>query len=840
MDASAPPSRAPAPPSAAPGALPPRFADWFARRGWTPHPHQLDLLASARPGAADLLVAPTGGGKTLAGFLPSLVALEGDPPPGLHTLYLSPLKALAADIRRNLARPIEEMGLSIRVEDRTGDTTQSARRRQRATPPHILLTTPESLALLLSYEDAPRIFAGLARVIVDEAHALAESKRGDQLTLLLSRLRGLSPGLSVVGLSATVEDPPALGRWLAPSGCRVLLADPGPEPDIGMLETEAPPPWSGQGGRHAASAVMDLIRAHRITLVFHNTRAQAELFFQALWAVNDDALPIGIHHGSLDREARRRVEAAMAEGTLRAVVCTGSLDLGIDWGDVDLVVQVGAPKNVKRLVQRIGRANHRYNAPSRALIVPANRFEVLECRAALDAVLDHDLDGDETRDGPLDVLCQHILATACAGPFEADALYREIRAGAGPYADLPRAEFDDCLEFCATGGYALRAYDKWKRLAEGPPGTFRLRDPRAARAIRMNLGTIIGTETLAVRLGGKRGGGGYKLGEIEEDFAATLTEGDSFLIGGEVVRFEGLRDLTILVSRDRARAPKIAVFGGSKLSTSTLLSNRVMDLLEDPAAVRALPAHTADWLALQAERSALPSRRGLLCETFPHRGRRHLVIYGFAGRNAHQTLGLLVTRRMETAGLGPLGFVANDYALMTWALEEAPDPAALLDAEGLREGLEGWLGENAVMKRTFRAAAIIAGLIERNLPGMRKTGRQATFSSDILYDTLRRFDPDHLLMRITRREAERGLVDFARIEALCARARSDVRVVRAERIPPLAAPLMLEVGKVPIKGEGRQRLLEGEAAALMREADLLREAGLVQEGGRAREGGPEP
>ncbi|MEE3099662.1 MAG: helicase-related protein, partial [Pseudomonadota bacterium] len=508
-----------------------------------------------------------------------------------------------------------------------------------------------------------------------------------------------------------------------------------------------------------------------------------------------------------------------------AVVCTGSLDLGIDWGDVDLVVQVGAPKNVKRLVQRIGRANHRYNAPSRALIVPANRFEVLECRAALDAVLAHDLDGEEDRDGPLDVLCQHILATACAGPFAADALFAEIRAGAGPYAGLSRAEFDDCLDFCATGGYALRAYDKWKRLAEGPPGTFRLRDPRAARGVRMNLGTIIGTETLSVRLGG-RGGGGAKLGEIEEDFAATLTPGDSFLIGGEVVRFEGLRDLTILVSRERTRQPKIAVFGGSKLSTSTLLSNRVMDLLEDPDAARSLPAHTADWLALQAERSALPSRDGLLCETFPHQGRRHLVIYGFAGRNAHQTLGLLVTRRMETAGLGPLGFVANDYALMTWALEEAPDPAALLDAEGLREGLEGWLGENAVMKRTFRAAAIIAGLIERNLPGTRKSGRQATFSSDILYDTLRRFDPDHLLMRITRREAERGLVDFGRIEALCARARGAVRVVRAERITPLAAPLMLEVGKVPIRGEGRQRLLEGEAAALMREADLMREAGL--------------
>ncbi len=463
--------------------LPPRFADWFARRGWTPHPHQLALLEGARAGGADLLVAPTGGGKTLAGFLPTLIALEGAPRKGLHTLYVSPLKALAADIRRNLARPIEEMGLSIRVEDRTGDTTQAARRRQRADPPHILLTTPESLALLLSYEDAPRIFAGLGRVVVDEIHALAESKRGDQLALGLARLRTLSPGMSVVGLSATVESPARLGRWLSPSGCRIVAADPGPDPDIAMLDAGAPPPWAGQGGRYTAPAVMDLIRAHRTTLVFHNTRAQAELFFQALWSENAEALPIGIHHGSLDREARKRVEAAMAEGALRAVVCTGSLDLGIDWGDVDLVIQVGAPKNVKRLVQRIGRANHRYNAPSKALIAPANRFEVLECQAALQAVLEHDLDGDDLRRAPLDVLCQHILATACAGPFAADALYHEIRE-AGPYADLSREDFDRCLDFCATGGYALRAYDKWRRLAEGPaaPSASATPAPRATSA----------------------------------------------------------------------------------------------------------------------------------------------------------------------------------------------------------------------------------------------------------------------------------------------------------------------------------------------------------------------
>ncbi|MGM0583967.1 MAG: ligase-associated DNA damage response DEXH box helicase [Pseudomonadota bacterium] len=798
-------------------ALPPRFADWFARRGWTPHPHQLALLARAGEPGADLLVAPTGGGKTLAGFLPSLVELEA-PRQGLHTLYVSPLKALAADIRRNLSTPVAEMALPVRVEDRTGDTPQSARRRQRADPPQILLTTPESLALMLSWEDAPRIFSTLRRVIVDEAHALAESKRGDQLTLCLARLRALAPVLSATALSATVEDPERLGRWLSPEGCRILEADPGPAPDIRVLETRTPPPWAGQGGRHAAADVLEEIRRHRTTLVFINTRAQAELFFQALWALNEEALPIAIHHGSLDREARSRVEAAMAEGALRAVVCTGSLDLGIDWGDVDLVIQVGAPKNVKRLVQRIGRANHRYNAPSKALLVPANRFEVIECRAALEAVLARDLDGDAPRPAPLDVLCQHILATACAGPFEADALFAEVRQ-AGPYARLPREDFDRCLDFCATGGYALRAYDRWKRLVEQPEGVFRLRDPRAARDIRMNLGTIVATETLGVRLKGRRGGG-PKLGEVEEAFAATLTPGDTFLIGGEAVRYEGLREMTLEVSRTPSREPKIAVFGGTKLATSTLLSHRVLELLQNPQARDALPAHTADWLRLQAEISELPPREGLLVETFPRAGREHLCVYGFAGRNAHQTLGLLLTRRMETAGLDPLGFVANDYALLIWSLAAPEDPAPLFAPGDLREGLEGWLADNAVMKRTFRSAAVIAGLIERNHPGRRKTGRQATFSSDILYDTLRRYDPGHLMLRITREEAMRGLVDFDRIEEMCTRASGRIRHVRARGLTPLAAPLLLEMGRVPVKGAGEQRLLEAEAEALMAEAGL--------------------
>ncbi|MBC7138384.1 MAG: ligase-associated DNA damage response DEXH box helicase [Defluviimonas sp.] len=795
--------------------LPRPILEWFAARGWQLHPHQVEMLARAAEPAL-LLVAPTGGGKTMAGFLPTLADLADRPRPGLHTLYISPLKALAADIRRNLTGPIAGMGLAIRVEERTGDTSRTQRLRQRADPPQILLTTPESLALLLSYEDAPRIFAGLQRVIVDEIHALAESRRGDQLMLGLARLASLAPGLRRVGLSATVEDPPALARFMAraPEPCAVLHADPGPDPDITMLDTRRPPPWAGGGGRHAIPDILDQVRAHRTTLIFHNTRAQAEIFFHDLWLQNTGNLPVGIHHGSLSREQRERVEAAMVAGALRAIVCTGSLDLGIDWGNVDLVIQVGAPRNVKRLVQRIGRANHRYNAPSKALLVPANRFEVVECVAALEAVRAHDLDGEPRGPGPLDVLCQHILATACAGPFDAGALYAEV-VTAGPYAALPRADFDACLEFCATGGYALRAYDRWRRLME-QGGLWRLRDPRSARIIRMNLGTIVDTEKLKVRMKGR---GGMALGEVEEGFAASLSQGDTFLIGGQVVRFEGLRELTVEVTRDPGRTPKLAVFDGTRFATSTRLSDRMLAILNG-GDWSALPAATRDWLALQAEVSAMPRRDRLLVESFPFEGREHLCIWGFAGRNAQQTLGLLATRRMEERGLHPLGFVATDYATLIWGLDPVADAAPLLEGEGLREGLEGWLAGNAVMKRSFRSTAQIAGLIERTLPGQRRSGRQATFSTDILYDTLRRHDPGHLMLRITREEAMRGLVDFGRIEEMLARIGGRIDTRRLDRVPPLAAPLFLEIGRVPVQGAARERLLAEEADRLMAAAGL--------------------
>ena len=806
-----------------PNDLPPTLQAWFDRKGWALHPHQLQMLARC-DARATLLIAPTGCGKTMAGFLPSLVELAEGHHKGLHTLYISPLKALATDIKRNLRAPVAEMGLDLRIEDRTGDTSATQKRKQRADPPHILLTTPESLALLTSYSDAHRIFSGLKRVVVDEIHALSESKRGDQLMLALAALQRLCPNMQRVGLSATVEDPHAISTFLAcyPDTCEIIHAAAGPLPDIEMLQIDVPAPWSGGGASYAIPAVLLEVARHKTTLIFHNTRAQAEIFFHNLWLANETDLPIGIHHGSLSRDQRARVEEAMVRGQLRAIVCTGSLDLGIDWGDVDLVIQVGAPKNVKRLLQRIGRANHCYNTPSKARLVPANRFEVVECVAALEAVRAHDLDGDPYGKGSRDVLCQHILITACAGPFAADNLYAQVIT-VGRYTGLSRSEFDDCLEFCATGGYALKGYDRWHRLLQTSDGKWQLRDPRTAQRIRMNIGTIQDTDLLKVRL---RGRGGKSLGEVEEAFAATLSLGDTFLIGGQVVCYEGLREMTVEVSQKSGKKPKIATFSGTKFATSTQLSKRILDglkRLDWPE----LPLYMRNWISLQRQVSKLPQVDRLLVETFPYEGRSTSVFYGFAGRNAMQTLGLLLSKRMEDAGLAPLGFVATDYAVMIWGLEPVTDPAALLGAQGLRDGLETWLAGNAVMKRTFRTSAVIAGLIERNLPGSRKSGRQATFSSDILYDTLLKYDPEHVLMQITREEARKGLVDFDRIEEMLKRISGRIDHVVLERVTPFAAPLLLEMGRVPVKGQAEEQLLAEETAKLMQasginQIDLMR------------------
>ena len=805
--------------------LPPRFASWFEGRGWSPRRHQIEMLEKARQGRHSLLIAPTGGGKTLAGFLPSLVELTERGPAnhpaghGLHTLYISPLKALAVDVARNLMAPIAEMDLKVTVESRTGDTGVAKRQRQRKHPPDIMLTTPEQLALFCAWEGSKIYFDGLKTVIIDEIHAIHASKRGDLLSLGLARLQACAPALRRVGLSATVNDPDMLRRWLAPGGMSdLVLGEPGAPPIVDVLLSHGEVPWAGHTAQHAMAEVYDAIRGARTALIFVNTRWQAEFAFQELWRLNEDNLPIALHHGSLAAEQRRKVEAAMARGDLRAVVCTSTLDLGIDWGDVDLVIQLAAPKGSSRLVQRIGRANHRLDEPSRALLVPASRFEMLECQAAREAVAEGALDGDPERTGALDVLAQHVMGVACGDPFRAEDLYDEVRTAA-PYAGLSRADFDDVLGFVSTGGYALKTYDRFRRIVKGPDGRWRVRNAQTALRHRLNVGAITGPAVLNVRLlKGRRGG--RKIGEVEEGYIDMLLPGDTFIFAGQVWAFQGAQGNDVLVTPAPNSEPKMPSWGGSKFSISDFLARRVRRLASDEAAWPRLPDDVQEWLQIQKLRSSIPGEDELLVETFPLGKRFHLCAYPFEGRLAHTTLCMLLTRRLERLGCGPIGFVASDYALAVWAMRPMGglEMDRLFDEDMLGDDLEAWLEESVMMRRAFKTCALVSGLIERRFPGEEKTGRQVTFSADLIYDVLRKHQPDHLLLRCARADTAGGMVDVTRLGHLLTRVKGRIVHNDLPKVSPFAVPILLTIGRESVPGMAQEWVLEQAESELIAEA----------------------
>lgn len=852
--------------------LPDRFQQWFAARGWSPREHQLALLGKACEDRSALLIAPTGAGKTLAGFLPTLVELSSAPKSsakttsanmpsaktapaksvlstgrsvqrsaGLHTLYISPLKALAVDIARNLERPIAEMALPIKVETRTGDTPVSRRQRQRRYPPDILLTTPEQLALLLSSDDAPFLFSSLKRIVLDELHALVTSKRGDLLSLGLARLWRLAPQMRAIGLSATVAEPEALARFLVPQpggqerAADIVIAGGAAPPQVEMLDTRERLPWAGHSARHALPEIYQLIKANKTTLVFVNTRSQAEMLFQNLWSMNDDNLAIALHHGSLDVAQRRKVEDAMSAGKLRGVVCTSSLDLGVDWGDVDLVVNIGAPKGSSRLMQRIGRANHRLDEASRAVLVPANRFEVLECSVAINAIAENAQDTPPLRTGGLDVLAQHVLGCACGEPFFSEELYNEVRTAA-PYAYLSRQDFDDVVDFVASGGYALKTYERFARIKQDKEGRWRVANPKVRQSYRMNVGTIVEDDMLKVRLVRSRGSGagstgviargGRLLGEIEEAFIEGLSPGDTFVFSGEVVRYETLVEDQVYVSRAHDKDPKVPSYMGGKFPLSTYLAERVRRLLDDGRAWNGLPEQVRDWLSQQKDVSRVPAVRELLVESFPRANKHYIVCYPFEGRLAHQTLGMLLTRRLERARARPLGFVANEYAVAIWALGDMSfmirngklDLDALFDPDMLGDDLEAWLAESALMKRTFRNCAIISGLIARRHTGEEKSRRQVLFSTDLVYDVLRKHQADHVLLRAARADAATGLLDLRRISDMLTRIQGRITHRELDHVSPLAVPVMLEIGRESVYGEAGDELLAEAADELVKEA----------------------
>jgi ATP-dependent helicase Lhr and Lhr-like helicase len=821
--------------AAAPATLPPLFADWFASRGWAPRRHQLEMVAAGQAGSHALLVAPTGGGKTLAGFLPSLIDLaERGPKPmtgpgsGVHTLYLSPLKALTTDVERNLMTPIREIGMNIHVETRTGDTKQSKRQRQRDFPPDILLTTPEQLALFCAWEGARSYFADLKCVVLDEVHAIWSGKRGDLLSLGLGRLQSFAPEMRRVGLSATIEDPDLIRGWLSPSpgvaDVALVRGDPGAPAVIDVLISEGKVPWAGHTGQHAIPEVYAAIQRSTLALIFVNTRWQSEFVFQQLWAINDENLPIGLHHGSLAAEQRRKIEAAMARGDLRAVVCTSTLDLGIDWGDVDMVIQMAAPKGSSRLVQRIGRANHRLDEPSRALLVPASRFEMLECQAAREAVADNAFDWEPVHIGTLDTLAQHVMGVACSEPFDMQVLYDEI-TGCGPYCALTWEQLEEVVDFVATGGYALRTYDRFARIVRTPDGRWKVRNQHIAQRHRMNVGAIVSAGTLNVRVASRRGGasrqliGGRKVGEAEEWYFEQLTPGDTFQFAGQTWAFQGITGTDALVTHANDSDPKIPSWGGSKFPLSTSLADRVRTMIHDRDHWRVLPPDVQEWLELQETRSVIPDAESMLVETFPRGSRHFLVAYPFEGNLAHTTLCMLLTRRLDRMGVGPLGFVVTDYSLAIWSIKpmDTIDLDALFQPDMLGDDLEAWLEESFMMKRSFRNCALISGLIERRQPGAEKTGRQVTFSTDLIYDVLRRHQPDHLLLKTARADAASGLLDVARLGQMLTRIEGRIRHQPLNRASPFCVPVLVQIGRERVSGDAAEMILDESADLLIAE-----------------------
>ena len=795
--------------------------NWLKKNNWAIYNHQIETLKLSENGYDVLLVAPTGGGKTLAGFLPSLNDLINNKPKknNLHTLYISPLKALTIDVHRNLTSPIEDQGLDIRVETRTGDTSAYKKNRQKVLPPDMLMTTPESLALLLSNKESKDYFKNLKYLVIDEIHTLVNTKRGDLLSLNLSRINSISPDCKRIGLSATVKNKNAVLKFLtSKKKAKTLNVEETSVPKIDILETDNRVPWSGHMASYAIRDIYKKIKKSSLAIVFVNTRAQAELVFNKLWQENDNNLRIAIHHGSLEKEIRRKVESLMSLGKIDCVVATSSLDLGIDWGDVDLVVQIGSPKGISRFLQRIGRSNHRFDEPSNALLVPSNRFEYLECLSAINSIKNKLLDETKEKKGSLDVLAQHILGVACSEPFQVDELYNQV-INAWPYRNLTKIKFFEVLEFVKNGGYSLKHYEQYSKIGVNKDKFYAIKNKSIRNRYRLNVGTIVESYMLKVKLGNRT------LGQVEEWFIEGLNEGDTFLFSGRVLEYQSISNNSVIVKSTSHTQPKIPSYAGGRLPLSTELSIEVRKLLSKKQFWKNFPSQINEWLKLQSKFSNLPSLNGLLVETFPRlmRGKKRffLICYTFEGRNANQTLGFLMSKKMQRIGYKPISFVATDYALAIWSINEVTDVNIILNDDLMLDDLYEWLEETPLLKKNFRDAAIISGLIERSIPGQKKTGKQVLFNSDLIFNVLKKHEPKHLLLEVAREDSYRGLIDLDRLSEFLKRIEKNIAHEKLDRISPLAVPLILEINRQTIdKSEMEEYLLEEL------ENEMLSEVGL--------------
>lgn len=785
-----------------------RLRGWFADRGWQPHAFQEESWALLAEGRSGLILVPTGSGKTYAAYLGPLAELAdaGAKPRGLSILYISPLRALSRDIEQALRAPIEALDLPYSVESRTGDTSSTIRSRQRRSLPSVLVTTPESLCLLLTQEGALEKFSDLQSIVVDEWHELLSSKRGSQVELALARLRKFAPGVRTWGLSATISNAPEAAAALVGTGAEpAVVRAPIDRPVI--VESLRPTnvrrfPWAGHMGLAMLDEVLGYLDPSKPTLLFTNTRSQAEKWYHAIAIKRPEwEGRIALHHGSIDREERERVELGVKAGGIGIVVCTSSLDLGVDFAPVERVVQIGSPKGVARIMQRAGRARHRPGEPCEITCVPTNALELLEIAAVREAI---DAGAVEPRDPvnqPLDVLAQHMVTVALGDGFDADELFDEVRT-AWSFRHLSREAFDWTLLLVTQGGTTLSAYERFHKV-ELVEGVYRVPNKRVAQLHRLNVGTITGPSTIEMRFVN-----GRSLGHVEDSFVGRLREGQHFTFAGQVLRFVGVQADVALVRRGSKKTNLTPIWGGTRLPISESLSRAVRKSLEDSA--HAVETGDADGLpneleaflpvvASQSRRSIVPAADEVLFEMYSGRDGHRLFAYPFEGRLVHSGISALLSLRLGRITPATFTTTFNDYGFELlcpepFAFEDYLTPE-LFSRENLVEDALESVNTAELARLQFREVARVSGLVFQGYPGSRNraAGKHLQASSGLIYDVLREFDPDHLLLTQARREVLENQFEQGRLAAALDRiAASRFRVVTIEKPSPLALPLMIE------------------------------------------------
>lgn len=824
-----------------------RVEAWFASRGWSPFSYQREVWDAYRDGESGLIHVATGMGKTLAAAGgPVIEAAENpvDEDTGVRLLWLTPLRALARDTVQSLEEFLSGVGLPWRVGLRTGDVSSSVKTRQRRSPPEVLVTTPESLSLLLSYPEKGRIFGALECVIVDEWHELLGSKRGTQTELCLAHLRGLRPGLRCWGLSATLGNlDHARNVLLGPGSPGRIVAGPDGGPvvvDTLLPETLVRFPWSGHLGLQLLPRVVDELEGEGTSLLFTNTRAQAELWHQALLEARPDwTEELALHHGSISAEARTVVEEGLRAGTLRCVVCTSSLDLGVDFQPVDRVLQVGSPKGVGRLLQRAGRSGHRPGAQRRVVCVPTHALELLEFASARAAVAEGEVEPREAPDAPLDVLAQHLVTLALAGGVSAEAVFREARA-TWSYRNLSREAWGWVLDFVVRGGPALQAYPRYRRLVMEEGDRLVSTGASVTRSHRQAVGTIADEGSLEVRF--LKGG---RLGSVEEGFLSRLRPGDRFLFAGRVLELVRIKDMRAYVRRgSRSGRTTVPRWAGGRLPLSSHLARWVAaGLAGDPRVQGPELDALEPLLELQRRWSALPGPDRLVVELARSREGHHAFLFTFLGRSAHEGLGALLAWRLSRAAPRTVGVALNDYGIELLSPDPFPDEeeawSALLSPEGLATDLPDCLNAAEMARRRFRQIARVSGLVHPGPPGRARNARNLQASSGLIFDVLARYDPDNLLVDQAHREVLEAELEASRLRAgLASLAERDRVLTHPPRFTPLAFPIWAERLQSQVSTESWLTRVQRMAESLEQAAgEACAAAGEGLVAGRPRAGG---